>query len=228
MTDYNPENDIKTGKELISIFKSNLPNRIDPAGISTISKIPTKAFILRETLLYRVTELGETAIELYETEKRIISAFIITRAVHETVALFYWFYARLLSVVENNSLGDFDEFIMKVLFGWKLKDEEFPTAYNILTAIDKLDRKVGTFREHYERISEFCHPNYAGVHGAYGRSNHEKFLVDLGQDIGSVSPIVGLPPLIASLNIFKHSYNESGDLLPKFIEICEEDLKKKT
>jgi hypothetical protein len=228
MSDYNPTKDIKSGKDLLVEFKEFLPSRIEAASISTIAKIPFKTFILREALLHRVTELGETAIELYEKKNRLVSAFIITRCVHETVALFYWFYDRLSDVVEKGELSDFDDFIMKVLFGWKINDDEFPTAYNILTAVNKLNKKIDTFRGHYDRLSEFCYPNYSGVHGAYGRTNHETISVELGHEVSKVSPVIGLPPLVASLNIFKHFYNESAELLPRFIEICEEDIEKKS
>ena len=138
---YDPKKDIEICKEVISLFKDNLPNRVDPASLTWESKIPWKAMALREALLYRVTELSESAIFLYEKGNKIISAFIVTRAVHETTALFYSFYDRLEEVTNSRILGDFDEFIMRLLFGWK-GDLDFPNAFNILTAIDKLNKLI--------------------------------------------------------------------------------------
>lgn len=127
--EYDPSEDIAAAKALIYQFKSNLPSRVDPASLTWKSKIPWKAVNVREALLYRITELGESAIDLYEKENRIISAFIITRAVHEVTALFYSFYLKLKKVTDEQSLENFDDFLMKLLFGWK-NDKDFPDAIN--------------------------------------------------------------------------------------------------
>ena|GEM_PF-902338 len=225
--DYNPLEDIATLKALIYEFKSNLPNRVDPASLTWTSKIPWKAVNLRETLLYRITELAESAIDLYEKKNRMISAFIITRAVHETTALFYSFYTKLKQITGEQSLGDFDDFLMKLLFGFK-NDKEFPTAINILNAVDKLNKQIDSFRYIYDRLSEFCHPNYSGVFGAYAKINKETGWVDFGTDVEKMSPMIGLHPLVASLNVFKYYYNESTELIPTLIEICESCSKQNT
>lgn len=225
--EYNPSEDITALKALISEFKGNLPNRVDPASLTWTSKIPWKAVNLREALLYRITELGESAIDLYEKPNRIISAYLITRAVHETTALFYLFYLRLEKVTDDQSLTDFDEFLMKLLFGWK-NDKNFPAAINILNAVDKLDKLIDGFRYNYDRLSEFCHPNYSGVLGAYAVINRETGWVDFGKEIQKLNPMVGLHPLVASLEMFKHFYNKSADLIPTLIEVCENRSKQKT
>lgn len=220
LNEYDPSEDIAALKVLISQFKGNLPNRVDPASLTWASKIPWKAVNLREALLYRITELGESAIDLYEKQNRIISAYIITRAVHETTALFYSFYLRLKKVTDDQALTDFDEFLMKLLFGFK-NDKDFPGAINILNAVDKLDKLIDGFRYNYDQLSEFCHPNYSGVLGAYAVTNRETGWVDFGHEIKELSPMVGLHPLVASLEMFMHFYNESAELIPTLIEICE-------
>ena len=224
--EYNPSEDIGALKALISQFKGNLPNRVDPASLTWDSKIPWKAVNLREALLYRITELGESAIDLYEKQDRIISAHLITRAVHETTALFYSFYLKLKKVTDDQFLTDFDEFLNKLLFGWK-NDKDFP-ALNILNAVDKLDNLIEGFRHNYDRLSEFCHPNYSGVFGAYAAINKETGWVDFGREIRKLSPMVGLHPLVASLKMFKHFYNESAELIPTLIGICENQSKQKS
>jgi hypothetical protein len=224
--DYDPKEDLKMLESLVTTLKENLIESVDGYALSQISKVPAKAMDLRETLYYRITELAETALELYHKEGRLISAFLITRAVHETTALFYWFYEKLEQTVKQKELGDFDDFIMKVLFGWRLKDAEFPEAYNILTAVDKLTKQIDSFRPHYEQISEYCHPNYSGVLGAYATIDRKKAITNFGKDFSRLSPHVGLPPLIASIEVFRLYYNESGDLIPDFIKICEDHVNK--
>jgi hypothetical protein len=225
--EYDPSEDIAAVKTLIYQFKSNLPSRVDPASLTWKSKIPWKVVNLREALLYRITELGQSAVDLYEKQNRIISAFIITRAIHETTALFYSFYMELKKVTDDQFLGDFDEFLMKLLFGWK-KVKDFPVAINILNVVDKLNKQIDTFRENYDRLSEFCHPNYSGVFGAYAEINKKTGWVDFGSEMKKLSPMIGLHPLVASLEVFKHFYNESAELIPTLIEICERRSKQET
>jgi hypothetical protein len=224
---YDPKKDIEICKEVISLFRDNLPNRVDPASLTWESKIPWKAMALREALLYRITELSESAIYLYEKGNKIISAFIITRAVHETTALFYSFYDKLEKVTTSRILGDFDEFIMRLLFGWK-GDPNFPDAFNILTAVDKLDKLIDKFRANYDRLSEFCHPNYSGVFGAYAKINKKTAWADFGSEIRNLSPMIGLHPLVSSFEVFRMFYNKSADIIPVLIKLCEEYEKKGT
>ena len=221
---YEAEKDIDSAKVLISEFKKILPDRVDPISITLKSKIPYKAVSLRELLLYRITELGESAIELYE-KKRTISAFIITRAVMETAALFYWLHKRLERVVDSNNIEDIDDFLMNVLFGWK-GNKDLKEPYNILKAVDHLNKKVPHFRRAYDVLSEFTHPNYCGVHGAYGKIDKKNIWTDLGAEKRNVPIISGLSPLVGSLELFTYYYDEMTDLLPKFKEVCDNAIDK--
>lgn len=216
---YDAKNDIDRAKALISEFKKNLPARVDPISLTLKSKIPYKAVSLRELLFHRITELGESAIELYE-KKRIISAFIITRAVMETTALFYWMHKEFKIVVDNDSIEGIDDFLMKLLFGWK-DNKDLKEPYNILKAVDQINKKVPYFRRAYDMLSEFTHPNYCGVHGAYGKIDKKNIWMDLGSENKDVPIISGLSPLVGSLELFTYYYDEMTDLLPKFQTVCD-------
>ncbi len=121
----------------------------------------------------------------------------------------------------------FDEYLRKLLFGWK-NDDDFPSIPNILNAVDELDKQIDTFRHIYDRLSEVCHPNYSGAFGAYAQINKETGWVDFGKEIKKNSPIIGLHPLVSSLELFKLYYNESAELITSLIEICEKYSKQET
>jgi hypothetical protein len=225
--DYDSKEDLGALEGYVKSLKDSLPNSVDGFALSSISKIPFKAMEFREALFHRVAELSETALELYKKEDRIISAFLITRAVHETTALFYWFYEKLNQTTKNNELGNFDNFIMRTMFGWRLEDDDFPKAPNILTAVDKLNKIIDQFRFGYERLSEYCHPNYSGVLGAYATTDRKTAITYFGKDFSRLSPKIGLQSLIGSIILFNYYYNESAELMPKFIKICENDIINK-
>lgn len=219
MKNYDHSKYLSEAKELCEKFKANLPERIDPRILPTNSKLPFKALALREVLLYRMTELGLAACDLYE-KLSIVPAILLTRAMMETVAMLYWLYKRLNEVLDTQDLGDIDDFLMSALLGWR--DDRVPMkAYNVLTAVNHIDKKYAGFREMYDSLSEFVHPNWCGAHGSYAKIDKENFWVDLGFGIRSESKPQGIPHLSTSLVIFDCYYNELADLLPLFVSICE-------
>lgn len=214
--------------EKVASFKACLPSRVDPASISHKAKIPFSVLTYREALLHRVTELADSAIELFCVPSKAISAIILTRAVHETIALLYVLHFKITKVLSYKELGDFHEYLMTNTFGYRTDGkDDLPTMPNILGAIDKVDKVLeGSFRKAYESLSEYCHPNCAGVHSAYVKIDKENIWADIGSTHTreSVDPIVGT--LLSSLEMFENYYNEISSMMIDFIEICENDLKQ--
>ena len=223
--EYDYKKYLELAKNLISEFKSNLPERVDPASLSMKSKLPFKAISLREVLFYRITELGEVAIELFE-RKKVVSAFIMTRSVMETAGMLCLLCKKIEKVVDDRNVGGIDDFLMKALFG--AKDGKGPTeALNILTAINHTNNKVDNFRDVYDSLSEFAHPNWSGVSGAYSKIDKENIWVDLGAEVKEIPLCIGLSPLVGTLEFFTVVYNNMADYLPNFVEICDEDIERK-
>jgi len=216
--------ELAEAKQLSRRLSSNLPKKIEAASLSYYSKLPFKAFSLREALIYRITELSEVAVELFESEK-LVSAIIMTRAVYETTSVLYWLYKRLEKVCTEKELGNIDEFFMKSLFG--SKNGKMPLeSYNILTAIDHTDKAFTGYRNAYNTLSEFAHPNWPGLLGAYSKLNRKKIHLELGKDIGNIPLSVALPLLVGALTLFIYYYNEMETYLLKFNEFCDKKYQK--
>ena len=212
--------ELAKAKQLSRQLSSNLPKKIKAASLSHYSKLPFKAFSLREVLIHRITELSEVAVELFESEK-LVSAIIMTRAVYETTSVLYWLYKRLKQVCATKELGNIDEFFMKSLFGSK-NEERLPESYNILTAINHTDKDFQGYRNAYNSLSEFAHPNWSGLFGAYSKLNQEKIILELGKEVGNIPLSVALPLLLGALTLFIDYYNEMETYLLQFNEICDE------
>ena len=215
----------REAKEISAEIKLNLPKVYDIASISTTSKLPFKALSIREVIIHRVSELSESACYLFEAKKHV-SAFIIIRSLMETVAILYWLNDRIKKVNKTKHIGNIDHFFMRLFFGCR-DDEKLPDPYNVLKAIDKINENFNGFRKMYDDLSEFAHPNWAGLAGSYSELDKKNFKVSFGSRTEDIPLSFGLAPLTASLHIFKHYYNESGDLMPEFITICESELDTK-
>jgi hypothetical protein len=70
------------------------------------------------------------------------------------------------SLVRNRSFATRDEELIKDLPG--------AIATNVLTFIDRLDRRLlPGLRAHYDFLSERCHPNSMGHHQLFGKRDRE-------------------------------------------------------
>lgn len=177
---------------------------------------------LREVLSYRIVEFGEVASDLYEAKKRV-SAFTLTRQVLETVSMVFWLHQEVKRVVDNKQIGEIDDFLMKSSFG--RRDEESLQAFNILKAVDKMDKKIPHFRDGYNLLSEYVHPNWSGCLGAYSKIDFEEELVYYGRNIRGMPLKIGLGLLVSSLELYDFYYLEIKDLMPEFTKICDKNGK---
>lgn len=139
-------NYLQEAKDLVNKIKLNLPDSYEIASISVKSKIPFNALTLREAIIHRVSELSEVAYQLYYSNK-VISAFIITRSLMETVAILYSIHNEIEKVNNSKKIANINSFFIRLLYGCRDIDWLPKPPYNILTAIDKIDKSFEGFRK---------------------------------------------------------------------------------
>jgi hypothetical protein len=210
----------------LTVFERNLPRRCDPVAMSR-SKLPFKALSYRETLTWRMTELGRCALEHFKQDK-VAAAVLLTRAVVETTASLWFLRKKIAAAVKAAELGDIDNYLMKLAFGTK-QWEEFPAAINVLTFVDSVEKEVEGFRKQYDSLSEIAHPNYAGTTGLFSTTDYENILISFGPNSKQTfnAKLAGMANLSSALGIFEHCYNKMADELPAFVELCEQAIDKK-
>jgi len=86
-----PEELREEAKNLSQNIKEQLPLLADPATVSHFAKIPFKVLSIRELMIWRVSDLSESAINLIE-RFHIVGAIILIRAIIECVSLIYYLY----------------------------------------------------------------------------------------------------------------------------------------
>ena len=198
-------------KQLASSIRGSLPKELYAGSFTLKSKIPYKASSFREVLIHRLSDLADVAIELYETN-RLIPAFIVTRSIVETTAVTYWLYQKSYEFIEKHNDEAFNEFLMKGMLGSKDGTTNYE-SYNVLTAIDRLDKEFPGLRDMYNSLCEFTHPNWSGVMGSYSRTEKEKYLLHLGKEHRPPPLAFGLGPLIGALVMFQHYYDTLATVL---------------
>src|SRR5689334_18339604 len=97
----------------LNSFESNLPKNLDAFALSPDSKIPAKVLRYRESLIWRITELGRAAFHEFEGNK-LVAGIILTRAVVETSAALWYLRSKVKDATASNEVGDVDTYLVKL------------------------------------------------------------------------------------------------------------------
>jgi hypothetical protein len=129
------------------------------------------ALVWREALLHRIVDIGEAAHGSF-LQRRLVPGNILTRALYETLALQFHYWQAANKAIEEKDVALLREIVQRGVFGRKDKpglpwDAEFPTPFNVLTVLKKMDKSFNGIFEEYEHLCEYAHPNLKGTLGAY-------------------------------------------------------------
>lgn len=208
----------KLARALTTNLAENLPSKVEVAALTLKSKLPFKSLTLREVLIHRVADLATVTMQLFE-DGRFVPAFIMARSVVETVSIMFFLHKSVLDFCDNHDVEKLDEFLMKTTMG--SKDKSTPhEPYNILTAVDKVDKEFEGLRQMYDCLSEFAHPNWSGTLGAYGRFDKEKHIL-LFDEHRTPKVALGLAPFVGALTIFTDYYNDLARLIQEMNDYFE-------
>jgi hypothetical protein len=115
-------------------------------------------------------------------------------------------------IVQTTGTGSKREEMIAGGFGHKAK--------SILTYVDKFEKKIPGIREHYEFISEWCHPNGSGHLFTYGEINKQNGSVRFSEATervrGIQGHIMGCFMLILFMEPIMAAFDE---IIPKVSEI---------
>jgi hypothetical protein len=143
------------------------------------SKTGWKLATLQQSLLYRVCALANGVADAWNTNN-VAAALIVGRALMETVALTESVSNELLRLrdpMDVAAADGIDELCNQQLFSTrddeKVADGHGYMARNILTYIDKFDKKIPSIRETYDFLSEWAHPNGSGHLFTFGEINKQ-------------------------------------------------------
>ena len=212
-----PEEALAEAREISAELNASLPAVVPAGGLTLKSKLPFKAVSIRELLIHRVAALSRSAVAHLENED-VVPGIVLTRAIVETVAVLYCLNQRLEKFLAAPSEAEedaLDDFLMKSLVGARWEDHPVQ-AQNILTFIDKVSKEIESFRESYDVLSEYAHPNWSGMLGSFGEFNRERMELVLGPRKGTSGIRSGCVVLATALDMFRFFYNSMPDTLYAF------------
>ncbi|HEX7285673.1 MAG TPA: gamma-glutamylcyclotransferase [Candidatus Angelobacter sp.] len=207
-------------RDRLKLLESALPRRMDGYALSPDSKLPMKALVYREVLIWRMVELSRSALENLENEN-LSSAVTLIRAALETTAGLWYLRTKLHTAVTTKSKDGVDDYLMKLLMGTRTI-QELPQPMNVLNFVDRVNKDIEGFREQYDNLSEFAHPNWAGTSLLYSKSDPKNLWTDFGKNMRGLNSTrqAGASNLSVALMIFERTYNTVADLMPAFVNLC--------
>ena len=88
------------------------------------------------------------------------------------------FESRVAQLLDKRDLRGLDALAQNGIYASRDAEwiKEFPEtkAENVLTYIDKFDRRLDGFRRHYDALSERCHPNALGHNFMFAKLDHSE------------------------------------------------------
>jgi hypothetical protein len=164
--DESDADEIREFNAALGRLRTRRLTEISVSGPLLESKLAWKIATYQQPVLYRVVMLATGCAENWNA-RNLLCAYLAARAIIETVAVFWMFEVDLRALIEKEDVGGIDALITNRTFS--TRDVELVEAYpntkaiNILTLIDKLEKQgLPGVRQHYDFLSERCHPNSFG------------------------------------------------------------------
>ncbi len=214
------DDDMKEARARANVLRESLPQSVDAAALGVRSKVPFQLLCTREALIWRTEELSRTACDALERDD-LAAAALLARATVESAAI-AWRLMELLDDRQKFSPRELSVNLVRMLVGSRLWPDA-PQAPQILSCIDRMDKKVPGVRKSYDILSEIAHPNWRGVFGMYAKTDEATFTVQFGRSLRSTEGTKGaiVNALLGALDLFEFAYNRISDAIPVFLAKLE-------
>jgi hypothetical protein len=232
-----PENLLATAEDVCQRVKTSLQERLTPDSPLELKTLPVYVSCVKEALLHRSTELGETAIDLYR-RNALVSAATITRSLLETTALFERLRETCAGFINKHkkhgcSMANFqklDDGLRKISLGSTrqlAEGEERPPEqpYRVRSRVKSLGTRYKfSAEEVYVTLCQFAHPNFASCIGpfAYWHDEHVEFISDYHRSPSPENASLFKNLLVILLCTVEKIQEDIEGLLPEFDKVCGE------
>lgn len=190
-------------------------------------KATTRSVVFREATAWRTHDLLSQAVYLYEG-KHLLGARILVRSAIETVAVLTYLNQITRKVVSGDlDFFDFSKRTAQLLLGSK-DGSTSQSSINIITILEKVERRIPGISKVYASLSESAHPNYEGTANGYGIVDQESFAAEF-KNRWSEKYAEGFESYVrVTAHLYQHEYDfewiEAFEALESWLENNHESL----
>jgi hypothetical protein len=170
-------------------------------------KAPFRCLLLREAVCWRVHDLLQQSFMLRE-HSHVLGSRILLRSAIESLGILIYSNQLMRAVVTGTE--DFHRFSDKtsqLLLGSKDGSTDH-SAINILTVLEKCERRFPSIRKHYGALSESAHPNFEGVCLGYSRADREEYVTSFANRWMALYGDTQTEGIGMCIEMFLFEYNE--------------------
>lgn len=137
-------------------------------------KAPLRCWILREAAFWRITDLLTQSYTLHQ-QSHGLGARILLRSGFETLATLIYLNQLIQQVLDGKlNFHHFAEKTSILLLGSRDGATKHQSL-NIVTILNKCDKRYPGLAKLYGVLSESAHPNYEGLVAGYSKVDHNKY-----------------------------------------------------
>lgn len=197
----------------LSSWRASLMTSIPIAGLLSRNpvvykwKAPFRCWLLREAAFWRVTDLLTQSYALHQ-QGHGLGARILLRSGIETLAYLIYLNQLIQQVVDSKL--DFHEFGQKtsiLLLGSRDRSTNHQSL-NIITILQKCDKRYPGLEKLYGILSESAHPNYDGLVAGYSKVDHDEYETCFSNRWMEINGASHLDSIELYMMIFHHEYND--------------------
>lgn len=221
----------------LATWKNSLVSSIPIGGLLSRNPVAYKwksafrVWMLREAVFWRLNDVLAQSYVLHQLGHGL-GARILLRSGFESLATLIYLNHLMRQVLDGKlSFHDFGNKTATLLLGSRDGSTDHQ-AINIMTVLEKCDRRYPGIAELYGILSESAHPNYEGMVAGYSQIDHDEYEANFSNRWMTLYGDKHLKSMELCMGTFHHEYNDVWpDLMEKlegWIETNDADLEATT
>lgn len=180
-------------------------------------KAPFRAWMLREAVFWRLHDLMTQSYALHQRGHGL-GARILLRSGFESLATLIYLNQLMQQVLDGKlSFHVFGGKTSMLLLGSR-NNEQMPRSLNIVTVLEKCDKRYPGLMALYADLSESAHPSYDGLCMGYSKIDHDEYETHFSNRWMELYGDRHLGSMELCMETFHHEYN---DVWPALMEKLE-------
>ena len=199
--------------ESLEAWRDSLCETVDIGGLFSRNsvahkwKAPFRSLTLRETVSWRTQDLLAQSLILYDSG-HLLGARILLRSAFETVAILIYLNQLTRKVLAGTlNFHEFSNKTSTLVLGSR-DGSTSHTAINIITVIEKCEKRYPGIKSLYDALSESAHPNHEGTSIGYSVIDKEKFITTFSNKWKSIYGANHIGFMELCIDTFYCEYNE--------------------
>lgn len=200
-------------EQTLARWKNSLPAKVEAGGLYSRNptahkwKAPFRGLILRETVFWRLTDLLTQSYALHQ-QGHALGARILLRSGFETVATLIYLNQLTATVLDGTlNFHTYSEKTSTLLLGSRNETTKHKSI-NIVTVLEKCDKRYPGLMNLYADLSESAHPNYEGTCIGYSVVDHENYETNFSNRWAELYGGSHLRAMQLCMMTFEAEYNE--------------------